>query len=934
MKRWQDIEQQTLNNVRENESDIERQKTIMKKKINLILTMLFLVIIVVCAWRANQNTAMAPYNLKINLLDTPLGVEKEGLSFSWSMNDKGVNERQTSYRIVIAKGLNDFVEQSYVFDTEWVKSGENVAVSISGLSECLDDNTLYYWAVATKNSKGAESDFSEPQIFLTAMEEEWLSLDGIWSLEKEDGSADCFAFFRNEIELKASEMEDIDRVLLSVTARSPEQTRQYVYNMYVNGTCIGVGPSRYDADTDGNVILYYSTYDITEYITQGANCLGAILYATEEKQFLCQLTAFYKDGSKVVLDNSGSEESGWKVLGGDACYGIDNSIGTGYYFAHANNIDATIFPFGFTDVGFDVAGWDEPISEGEISKGVILKPAPYENVKRFESSQETIRVYKIGNDSYVADLGTEIVGGIRLNISPEEPVTVKVYYGEQLNEDGTVKYKMLTSNVYEETWRLKAGEQTIETIDLMTYRYVQIDNCPVELKPEMICGLEVRSDFEEEAFFESDNELLNSIYALMRNTIEKTTQDLYVDSQSRERAAYEGDALINMISSYVYQDNYATSRFSADYLYTHPTWPAEYMLFTAIMAKTDYMVTGDISSLNEYYEILKGNMYLEFYNEELSMVSSGNDTGVWYDAILTDWPETERDDYDVDVKYNTVFNAVAVKAYEDFADIAELTGHMEEAVKYEECARSIAEAMIEKLYNPATGAFADGLYESGEVSDHYSQHATAYALYGGIYSDAEMSKKMAAFIETQGKIRMSVYGAYFLLDGLYSSDNGHIANRLLLDEDTTEGARTWAYMLKGMNATITTEAWNPTNKDNMTLSHPWGSAPANAIQKGIFGIEPISPGYKVFKVKFQTDLLKYAKICVPTMQGTIEAEFDSEEGKYSVNIPPNTTASVFIPAEEEDGLWVNGRRKDTVYEEGYIRLECGSGIWEFEVRPK
>lgn len=877
---------------------------------------------------------MAPDNLKINLLDTPLGVEKDGLSFSWCMNDKDANERQASYRIVIAKGWNDFFEQSYVFDTDWIESEENVAVSISGLSECLDDNTLYYWAVATKDSQGMESEFSKPQAFFTAIEEEWLSLNGIWSQVKEDGTSDCFAFLRNEVTIEPSEMEKIDKVFLSVTARSPEQTRQYVYNMYVNGTCIGVGPSRYGADTKGNVILYYNTYDITEYIAQGVNCLGAILYTTEEKQFLCQVTAFYKDGSKVILNNSGYEKSNWKALGGDECYGIDNSIGTGYYLAHANNIDATLFPFEFSKVGFDETNWKAPMIVGDISAEVILKPAPYENVKRFEIPQERVQVHTIGKDSYVIDLGTEIVGGIKLDISVEEPVTVKVYYGEQLNEDGTVKYNMLTHNAYEETWKLKAGKQTIETIDLMTYRYVQIDNCPVVLTPEMVCGLEVRSSFEEEAFFESDNELLNSIYALMRNTIEKTTQDLYVDSQSRERAAYEGDTLINMISSYVFQDNYATSRFSADYLYTHPTWPAEYMLFTALMAKTDYMATGDIASLNEYYEILKGNMYLEFYNEEVNMVSSGNDTGVGYDAVLTDWPETERDDYDTSVKYNTVFNAVAVKAYRDLADIAELTGHAEDALRYDQYANAIAQSMIEKLYNPFTGAFSDGLYENGEVSNHYSQHATAYALYSGIYSDSDMSNQMAAFIEAQGKIKMSVYGAYFLLDGLYSSNNGHIANRLLLDEDTAEGARTWAYMLNRMNATITTEAWSPVNKDNMTLSHPWGSAPANAIQKGIFGIEPTLPGYKAFKVKFQTDLLKRAKICVPTIQGKIEAEFDEEQSKYRVWIPANTTAWVFVPAKEGDKLWVNGRKQDAVYEAGYIRLECGSGNWELEVIQK
>lgn len=908
----------------------------MKKKRALIFVVsISLIALCICGvgkilTRTAMNTTLAPYNLKINLLKSPLGVEKNDLTFSWCMNDRNVNERQTAYRIVIAKGVDNFNRHKYIYDTEWVESDDNIAIKISGLSEQLEDNTLYYWAVATRNSVNIESSFSEPQAFLTAIEDEWTSLNGIWSQPKEDGSSDCFAFFRNELVVEPADLKKIDKILLSVTARSPEPSRQSVYNMYVNGSCIGVGPSRYDADTEGNVVLYYNTYDITELLNRGNNCIGAILYTTAEKEFLCQITAFYKDGSKTVLDNSGCENS-WKSLGGDECFGIDNSIGTGYYLAHANNIDATIYPFEFAQTGFDETAWKFPFIMGDISADVILKPASYSNVKRFESSHDKIRVSTNGKDSYVIDLGTEIIGGIKIDITTERPATIKLYYGEQLNADGSVKYQMLTHNSYEETWKLKAGKQSIETIDMMAYRYVQVDNCPIELTPEMICGLEIRSPFEEEAFFESDSVLLNSIYELMRNTIEKTTQDLYVDSQSRERAAYEGDTLINMMSSYLFQDNYNTSRFSADYLYTHPTWPAEYMLFTIIMAKTDYMVTGDVSSLEKYYEILKGNTYLEFYNEEMNMVSSGNDTGVGYDAVLTDWPETERDSYDTNVKYNTVFNAVAVKAYRDLSYIAGVIGYEADAAMYEHYADSISKAMIEMLYDSSTGAFSDGLYENGDKSSHYSQHATAYALYGGVYSDSAMSRQMATFIEGQGKIKMSVYGAFFLLDGLYSSNNGYVANRLLLDEDITDGARTWAYMLKCLEATITTEAWSPACKDNMTFSHPWGSAPANAIQKGIFGIEPTLPGYREFRVKFQTDLLKHAKICVPTMQGKIEAEFDVEQNKYKVSVPPNTSARVYIPARSTDSLGCNGMGYETLYEDGFISTECGSGYWEFEV---
>ena len=57
-----------------------------------------------------------------------------------------------------------------------------------------------------------------------------------------------------------------------------------------------------------------------------------------------------------------------------------------------------------------------------------------------------------------------------------------------------------------------------------------------------------------------------------------------------------------------------------------------------------------------------------------------------------------------------------------------------------------------------------------------------------------MAGRMAAFLASQGDIRMSVYGAFFLLEGLYQAGAGEAANRLLLNDDCSEGARTWAYM--------------------------------------------------------------------------------------------------------------------------------------------
>lgn len=748
-------------------------------------------------------------------------------------------------------------------------------------------------------------------------------------------SSDSFVFLRTELGLTDAQLAKLDKAILSVTATSPETTRQFVYNMYVNGTIVGVGPSRYGKTPAGKTELYYNTYDVTALLKAGDNCLSAINYTMSGRAFLSQLTLYYTDGTSEVVSNSARDAEQWTSMSADDVFGKDNSIGTNYYLAHANNINSALYPYGFAEVGFDDAAWNGVFVGEPIHAGMALVPSQTDNVSRFEST-EKVTVKKLDNGDYVIDLGGEIIGGIRFTATLPADATLKVYYGEQLGEDGTVKYKMMTTNVYEETWSLVAGKQTIETIDMLAYRYVQISGCPVEITSDMVKGLEIRAPFRADASdFTSDNRLLNDLYDLMKRTIKMTTQDLFVDSQSRERLAYEGDLIINLLAAYAFGNDYSIGRFSAEYLYMNRTWPAEYYLFAAQFALEDYMVTGDLASLEEFYNVIKSRVYTEHLNADIGLLTSGTSQGPSaQNAVLIDWPLAERDGYDSSVTYNTVLNAVAVGTYEALAKIATATGNDKEADTFEELADSIRSTMIVSLYNEETGLFSDGLNAEGVPSKHSAQHATAYALAFGIYKNQAMADAMAAAIAEQGEIRMSVYGSYFLLKGLYESGNGDVANALMLDENTEEGARTWAYMMYVMNATITTEAWNSAIKNNMTLSHAWGAAPAYAITRGIFGIKPTTAGYATFDVRFQTKGIGKASIAVPTIKGEIDASFDSTGTAYtaSVTVPANTEATVYLPAAEGATVTVNGETVQGSYRNGFISVKVGSGEWNFEVK--
>jgi hypothetical protein len=244
--------------------------------------------------------------------------------------------------------------------------------------------------------------------------------------------------------------------------------------------------------------------------------------------------------------------------------------------------------------------------------------------------------------------------------------------------------------------------------------------------------------------------------------------------------------------------------------------------------------------------------------------------------------------------------------------------------------------MIELLFDPSQGAFRDGLTVDGEPVDHYAQHATVFALCGAIYSDAAMRDVLGRHLVGQETIRTSIYGAFFLLDALYHAGFGAYATALLADDDLTPGIHSFASSLYNGGVTIAPEAWNVNEKGNMTFSHPWGSAPASMIVRGMFGIRPTRPGFHKFEVRPQIGDLPYASIRVPTVKGAITVSIGQNREAYEaeVTVPANTKATVYLPAVPggTDTLFVNNQKANFPLEDGHFVVALGAGTHRLQAQ--
>ncbi len=820
---------------------------------------------------------MKPENLKVNLRAENTAVPCRDPLFSWALVSDLPLIRQAEYRIVVRQAA----EANCAADTGFLKSSRSAGVGIGCWEKRLLPDTLYFWNVILRDPLGEES-ASDAAAFIT--ESAFMKAPaGIWHPARPD-----FCLLRAPFRVPDLPDRKIYKILANVTACSPEPSRQYVYNLYVNGKFASLGPARYGKDARDRTIVYYNAIDITGFTEAGENLVSAVNDTRAEKAFFCEIRAYYEDGTSVSLLNTAQPQY-WQAADAEAVFRPSASIGTGYYYAPAENLDAE---------AVSALCW-EPAAPACLPEGYLVQPYPAESVKRYEIPAREIRAAD-GGTGMLLDFGKEFIGGVGLEIDAPEAAEITVRCGEEL-ENGAVKYQMRTGNCYAETWRLRKGKNRLENSGMKTIRYVEFGGLPAA--PLRVWGTAIRQEFDETASrFESSSPFLNRLYDFMKDTIKATNQDLFVDSQSRERGAYEGDVLINMLSAYAFEARYALARFSVRYLNTHRTWPAEYALVSILAAWEDYLYTGDASLLRSDYAILQGKLFAEEFADFGGLYGRGILQEGNTNAVLVDWPHTERDGYAYDAaEYNTVLNCMVYKALCCLAEIARVLEKPEDAAQYCLRAAQIKASLITLLYDAQTGAFCDGLRADHTPVRHFSQHATAFALYCGVYEGDAMRDALTAFLKTQGEIRMSVYGAFYLLEGLYAAGAGDYATELMLREDTAEGARTWAYMLAS-GATITTEAWNTANKPNMTFSHPWGSAPASQIVRGLFGIRPLEAGFARFRVRICPGPVRDASITVPTVKGPIRVSFWKKDGnpagwEAEITVPPNTEAEVWMGAQ-------------------------------------
>lgn len=645
-----------------------------------------------------------------------------------------------------------------------------------------------------------------------------------------DGVQNLHVLCRAEFQTAVCREKEV-RVLLRITADD-------YYKAYINGVFAGQGPAPAYPEN-----YYYNELDITRQVRQGKNLVAVHAYY----QGLVNRVWNSGDGrfavaAEIVMVRDGEEQTEglrWSCQVSRAYSG--EAVGYGTQFLE----------------NFDSRLWDEnwnqpraylPAGAGEFSEPwEKMVPAKWADYRVGIQPSKVLEIYlqtpcileKREKNKWFADAGQEITGSLFLRAKGMAGQQIHIFCGEELQENGEVKFETRCGCRYEETWTLRDGICLLEQYDYKGFRYCCI--CAdegVELLEVKFC-IRHYPFADEMCVLRTDSVPLKKIFELCKNTIKYGTQEGYLDCPTREKGQYLGDAVIAARAQVWLSGTTELLRKCIDqFAQTAKICPglmavapgslmqeiADFSLLWGELLLTDYRFTRDREYLAGHYKTAKAIIgHFQKYQAQNGLLYQVEDK--WN---LVDWPENLRDGYDfvlsrpiVAPGFHNVINALFVGAVKTLNRIENILGYPA-SFSWEE----LREAYVEMFYRPEKKLFADS-----ETSNHTAVHSNIYPLYFGLVPKEAKETIRNLFMEKG--LCCGVMTSYFLLKGLARSGYYEEMYQLLINQ----GEHGWLQMLRD-GATTCLEAWGKEQKWNTSFCHPWGTAPISIIIEEICGICP------------------------------------------------------------------------------------------------
>ena len=897
-------------------------------------------------------------HLRCEYRENPLGIDVTQPRLSWNLKSPARGQKQTAYQVVVAESETQLTRAESLWDSGKVASNQTIQVAYNG--PALESLRRYYWKVRVWDRHGTVSDWSDCAWWETAFlgPEQWTARwinDGKSNPERDEAfyDDDPGPLFRREF----------------LIDKRVQQARLYVsglgyYEARLNGS--RVGDRQLDpAWTTYSERVLYSAYDVTEQLRTGKNCLGAMLgngwynvlpmrmwgqlnlrqfLTLGRPRLLAQLHIEYADGTRqdVVTDEN------WKVTEGPI---IRNSIYLGEAY------DARQEQPGWDRPGFDDSGWSSAQPSTEKLGSLESQSQP---PIRQTATLKPVQVSHPNEGVTIFDMGQNIAGSIKLRVQGPAGTVVKLRYGELLHSDGTLNVMTSVCGQIKEPGKggpgappvaeqcdtyILRGEGSEVYSPRFTYhgfRYVEVTGYPGELAPDAIEAVRLNSDVAEVGSFSCSNELLNRIQQMVRKTFPSNLLGVQTDCPARERFAYGDDIACAAEAHLVNYDMatfYAkTARDFADAarpdgaLTLLAPWTGHAIggfdpgggsfanveggenvgsgamsgvIAHPLLLDKLYQYYGDRRLLAEQYESARRSLEFIRPHADGHIITVG----------LGDWSSVEP----------TTASLLSTAFYYHHAEIlsrlATVLGRQDDARQYAVLSQKIKDALNGKFLKPGTGQY-----------DVSTQAGQAFALY---YDLVPPDQRQAAtrvllddiLVEHQAHLTTGIFGTKYLLEVLTRIGRADVAYRIV-NQKTYPG---WGFMLES-GATTMWEVWH--FSDNIySHNHSMFGTVSAWFLSALAGIQPDPAAVGFDKIIIRPQVvgdLTWAKGSYRSIRGMIVSDWRVEDDSLDLNveIPVNTTATVYVPAQDALQVTESGQPAGEADGVMFLRLEAGAAVYE------